>query len=324
MPLRKPGEPYKPPTPKNQVQSENNKSITQEDTKPKVNFSAIEPIYSIDNIILSDKTKEEIKTVVNSKKNWDKVFGEWGLGEVLKQRKSLFVNLYGDSGTGKTMAAHAIAYAIKKKIICVNYADIESKYVGDTSKNLTALFEFAATNDNIIFFDEADALLSKRVTNMSSSTDVSVNQTRSVLLTLLNDYSGMVIFATNFISNFDAAFMRRIQYHIKFELPNEQMRVNLWDMYIPEKMPTNINIEKIAHDYSNISGSDISTAVLRAALKAANTNMESIPHEYFEEALKSIIESKNENSNNITVTTRKVSEEYALKQIGCKENGEGK
>ena len=77
-------------------------------------------------------------------------------------------------------------------------------------KNLTAIFNYSKTIDAILLFDEADALLSKRVTDMLHSTDVSVNQTRSVLLTLLNDYTGIVLFTTNFISNFDPAFMRRI------------------------------------------------------------------------------------------------------------------
>ena len=134
------------------------------------------------------------------------------------------------------MSAHAIASALGKKLICVNYADIESKYVGETSKNLTRLFNDPNNRDDIIFFDEADALLSKRVTDMSSATDVSVNQTRSVLLTLLNSYEGMVIFATNFISNYDSAFMRRIHYHIRFNLPNAELRKKLWAHYIPEKM----------------------------------------------------------------------------------------
>lgn len=319
MPLRTNQNPIRPP----QRQLSDRKSTdtgTQTNVshpKQQASFVGIDPIYTIDNIILSDKTKEELRTVVNSRKNWDKVFIDWGLGDVLKQRKSLFVNLYGAPGTGKTMAAHGIAAAINKKIICVNYADIESKYVGDTSKNLTALFKYAKGNDDIIFFDEADALLSKRVTNMSNSTDVSVNQTRSVLLTLLNDYSGMVIFATNFISNFDAAFMRRIQYHIKFELPNEQMRIRLWNRYIPEKMPAMLDVERISREYDNLSGSDISTAVLRAALKAANNDDEVIPYEYFEEAVKSILVSKSENAGgNVTVQTRQVSEEYALKQLG--------
>lgn len=295
-------------------QSENGKTTS----KPIITFAASEPLYDIDDIVLSQATKDDIVTVINSRKNWDKVFIEWGLGEVLKQRKSLMVNLYGESGTGKTMAAHAIAKSVGKKIVCVNYADIESKYVGDTGKNLIALFDFASKNDYIIFFDEADALLSKRVTNMTHSTDVSVNQTKSVLLTQLNDYAGMVIFATNFISNFDVAFMRRIQYHIKFELPDEKMRQKLWEMYVPKKMPTCFDIKKIAHDYDRISGSDISTAVLRAALKAANNGDNAVPYAYFEEALQSILTSRYENTrtkDSVTVSKRAVNEEYALSQI---------
>jgi SpoVK/Ycf46/Vps4 family AAA+-type ATPase len=283
-------------------------------------FTASDPIYKLDDIILSDKCREDLLTVINSKRNWDKVFIEWGLGTVMKQNKGLFINLHGESGTGKSMSAHAIAYALEKKIICVNYADIESKYVGETSKNLTRLFTYAKENDFIIFFDEADALLSKRVTNMSSSTDVSVNQTRSVLLTLLNDYNGMVLFATNFISNYDAAFMRRIQFHVKFELPNEEMRKKLWEMYIPEALPAEIDIDKIAHDHDNLSGSDISTAVLRAALKAANDNAETIPHSFFEDSVVSILNSKKENKgisdDGTTIEKRTVSEEYVKEKLG--------
>lgn len=203
--------------------------------------------------------------------------------------------IYGEPGTGKTMAAHAIANALQKEMICVNYADIESKYVGETSKNLTNLFRTASEKDIIIFFDEADALLSKRVTNMSSSTDVSVNQTRSVLLTLLNDYEGMVIFATNFISNYDPAFMRRIQYHIRFDLPDEQLREKLWRMYIPQEMPTDLHISEISQKYDGISGSDISNAVLKAALKAAKNQETFVKQTNFEEAVEEIIKSKRAN-----------------------------
>ena len=215
----------------------------------------------------------------------------------MKQRRNLFINLFGEPGTGKTMAAHAIANELHKQLICVNYADIESKYVGETSKNLTKLFHDALDQDVIIFFDEADALLSKRVTNMSSSTDVSVNQTRSVLLTLLNDYTGMVIFATNFISNYDPAFMRRIQYHIKFDLPDEKLRCKLWRRYIPAEMPTDADISVLAEKYSEVSGSDISNAVLKAALKAAKDGAQTVKQEYFEDAVSRIIQSKQANRN---------------------------
>ena len=103
----------------------------------------------------------------------------------------------------KRWRANAIASQLGFKLLRVNYADIESKFVGETSKNLERLFSIAKEKHAVLLFDEADALLSKRVTDMTSATDVSVNQTRSVLLTLLDGYDGMVIFTTNFISNYD-------------------------------------------------------------------------------------------------------------------------
>lgn len=287
-----------------------------ENQKQEQQFKISDPKYQISDLIISDSIYDEIVTVIRAQGCWDIVFNRWNLKSVMKDRNNLMINLYGAPGTGKTMAAHAIAYELHKKIICVNYADIESKYVGETSKNLTNLFNYAVNSQCILFFDEADALLSKRVTNMSNSTDVSVNQTRSVLLTLLNDYKGMVIFATNFISNYDLAFMRRIQYHIKFELPNEDLRKLLWRRYIPYEMPNDVDFNDIAKKYDKVSGSDISNAVLKAALKAAKNNEYIIPQKYFEEAIISALESKKANVGvNITVEKRQVSEEYALSQI---------
>ena len=202
------------------------------------------------------------------------------------------------------MSAHAIAAALKKKLVCVNYADIESKYVGETSKNLSQLFSQPDTKGQIIFFDEADALLSKRVTDMSSATDVSVNQTRSVLLTLLNSYEGMVIFATNFISNYDSAFMRRIQYHVQFELPNAELREQLWQHYLPDQMPIDADIHVLAEKSEGLSGSDISTAVLKAALKAARTGHAAVQQADFEEAVESILKSQKANKTQHEKVTR--------------------
>ena len=110
-----------------QKEAELNKKIEAEAKKKEstVTFLASEPIYTINNIILSDSCREELQTVINSKRNWDKVFILWGLGTVMKQNKGLFINLYGAPGTGKSMSAHSIAYSLEKKIICVNYADIE-------------------------------------------------------------------------------------------------------------------------------------------------------------------------------------------------------
>ena len=281
-------------------------------------FRVYSPKYSFEDLVLPESVLDELKNVVEAPCCWDMVFRQWNLRSVMKERDNLFVNLYGDPGTGKTMAAHAIAREMNKDILCVNYAEVESKYVGETGKNLLAVFEYAKNKDVVLFFDEADALLSKRVTNMNNATDVSVNQTRSVLLTLLNDYSGMVIFATNFISNYDPAFMRRIQYHIRFTLPDEKLRERLWRKYVPGEMPADIDFAVISKKYSGVSGSDISNAILKAALKAARNNAQIVPHEYFCEAMRSVLDGRNANSGDFTVAEREISEEeYREKTKGA-------
>lgn len=235
-------------------------------------FIPEEPRYSLDDIILTQATKDQILDVATYAENSQLVFEIWGFNKTHKYSKRVGINLYGAPGTGKTMAAHAIAKQLGKKILIVNYADIESKYVGETPKNIRKVFEAAKNSGSILFFDEADAILSKRVTNMTQAVDVSVNQTRSVMLMLMNEYQDFIIFATNFISNFDPAFMRRISVHVKFELPDFECRKKLWKMYIPAEFAAqfeNLDIDELAGKFDGLSGSDISNAVLNAAFKAA-------------------------------------------------------
>lgn len=282
------------------------------------NFFVQKPKYSFDDIVLPENVKAQLKDVIYFKKNQNKVFNEWGLSEVIGDNTNkLAINLYGPPGTGKTMAANVIAKEIGQDLIIVNYSQLESKYVGETAKNIEKVFDYAKQNNLIIFFDEADAILSKRVTNMSHSTDVSVNQTRSVLLMLMNDYDGIILFATNFISNFDEAFMRRIQFHIKFELPNQECRELLWKKYIPQQMPNNADIHELSCKYEGISGSDISNAVMTAAFKAARLEEEYVDEKYFCEAIQNIIKSKNENkASSIKVVSEKfVTEDYVNKTL---------
>ena len=288
----------------------------KDDDKPIIQWVLSDPRYSFDDMILQPDTLRELRDVVSYVRNKDKLFNEWGLSERFRDRDSLAVNLYGASGTGKTMAAHAISRELGLKMICVDYADIESKYVGETSKNLSSLFKKATESGAVIFFDEADALLSKRVTNMSSATDVSVNQTRSVLLTLLNDYRGVIIFATNFIQNFDVAFMRRIRHHIEFHLPDKELREKLWRFYIPSKMPADpdMNFSELSEKFDGISASDIANAVFSTAISAANDNVDIIGQERFEKAIQSTINVRNANSGNVREFL--ISDEQARKELG--------
>ena len=301
-------------TPEDDKKAEEKIKSPQKSKEPSIEFYPEEPKYSFDEIILPQSVKDKILDVANYAENSKKVFEEWGLQKVYKQSRRIGINLYGEPGTGKTMAAHAIAKYLGRKILAVNYADIESKYVGETPKNIRKAFEAAAATNSILFFDEADAILSKRVTNMSSATDVSVNQTRSVMLMVMNDYQDFVIFATNFITNFDLAFMRRISTHIEFKLPDFDCRKKLWQHYILPTMPNNIDIDELAAKYESLSGSDISNAVLMAAFKAARQNAELVDKSLVFEAIEETLASRNANRG-VTVEKRVVSEEYVKERV---------
>ncbi len=260
-------------------------------------FIPEEPRWSLEEIILPAAVKAQILDVATYSENSHRVFELWGFKRTHRFSRRIGVNLYGAPGTGKTMAAHAIARELGKKILVVNYADIESKYVGETPKNIRKAFDAAKKSDSILFFDEADAILSKRVTNMTQAGDVSVNQTRSVMLMLMNEYQDFIIFATNFISNFDPAFMRRISMHIKFTLPDAECRRKLWRMYTPPEVPNNLDFDELAEKYDGISGSDIANAMLNAAFKAARLKLDELDKSLVFEAVENILASKRANAN---------------------------
>jgi len=279
-------------------------------------FISENPKYSLDDIILPSVVKDKILDVADYAENSKIVFEDWGLKNTHKYSRRIGINLYGEPGTGKTMAAHAIAKHLGRKILIVNYADIESKYVGETPKNIRKVFDVAKETHSILFFDEADAILSRRVTNMSNATDVSVNQTRSVMLMIMNEYQDFIIFATNFIENFDPAFMRRISVHVKFDLPDFECRKLLWKKYIPAELPHNLDFNDIAEKFTGISGSDIASAILNAAFKAARQKSDIVHKELFYEAIDDIVKSKKANTKNeVTVEKRIVSEDYVKKQL---------
>lgn len=285
-------------------------------------YDLIYPKYKLSDLIVSEECTNQLRSLLSRIQYHDLVYVHWNLSSVLPDQQSILANFYGDSGTGKTMAAYAIANTLQMPLLNVNYAEIESKYVGETPKNLIRLFQFASKNHAVILFDEADALLSRRVTDMHSAADVSVNQTRSVLLTQLEHYKGIILFTTNFIANYDSAFMRRITLHINFTLPNAMLRQKLWKKYIPPQMPVEIDFKVIADRYEGISGADIANAVVSAAFAAATEKRDIIPQEYFERAISDIIVAKQCNQSMIaSMKTRTVDANYVYQQIGIKERG---
>lgn len=293
-----------------------NDSELRKGKEPKLSFYESEPCYDFADIILPDDVEHNVRRAISFIKNQKVLFDDWNLKSVIK-RHNLCINLYGASGTGKTMTAHAIAKQLVRKLIVVNYAEIESKYVGETSKNLAKLFQYAQQSNGILLFDEADALLSKRVTAMRSATDVSVNQTRNTLLKILDEYEGIVVFTTNFIQNFDMAFLRRIFSNIEFKLPNRDARKKLWDHYLLSTMPIEDKeglLENIA-EVDDLSGADISTIVLKAAIDVVGEPGRRIDEDLLLHMIEEVKNARRAVQGKYEITTRKVSEEYALEKI---------
>lgn len=277
---------------------ENNKNrINQNsDTPRQTIFLPVPAKYSFEDIILSDDVRSKIMDDLSAIEQQDLIFNVWGFGEIEKNPRSI-LNFYGPPGTGKTMCAHAVAKYLNKPLLALNYADIESKYVGEAAKNLKAAFETATSLDAVVFFDEADSFLGKRIENVTQGADQALNSLRSQLLIYLEEYKGVVLFATNLVTNFDRAFEGRILDHIKFELPDKEARNSIIRKMIPSKLPMKVPIEDLEFDEvaelsDGLSGREIKNAVLTMLLKKAKRN--GAESHFVYEDLKDAIKSKKE------------------------------
>lgn len=241
-------------------------------------YAPIKPRYTFDQIILPDDVRRQVKEAISIINYKNLIYNTWGFGEVDSIPKSI-LNFYGPPGTGKTMCAHAIANELGKKLLALNYSEIESKYVGDAPKNLQRAFEIATEEDCVLFFDEADSFLGKRIQNVNQSADQALNSLRSQMLIMLEEHSGVVIFATNLVSNFDKAFESRILRHIKFELPNEEARIAIIKKMVPTKLPLPIPLQdselhELSQTVEGFSGREIKNAILDMLLAKATKDKE--------------------------------------------------
>ena len=282
------------------------------------------PRWNFDDVYLPKQTVDEIKKTLMIARHKNKLFNEWKLGDGKGGARAIVFNFYGPSGTGKSMTAEAIAGELKKNLYVVNYAELESKYVGETPKNIVAVFKRAKKENAIIVFDEADSFLGKRLTNVTQSSDYGVNVTRSVMLVELEKFDGIVIFTTNLISNYDEAFKRRILASIPFYLPDEEGRECIWNIYLNNGITVDEKIsgEMLAQKYSGLSGADIKDMLLYAAVSALSRDEEKalLNQDDFEDAYKIIEQRKKtedsaDNGMNIKVIKHeKISEEQYLKE----------
>jgi SpoVK/Ycf46/Vps4 family AAA+-type ATPase len=185
-------------------------------------------------------------------------------GEALQKDSKLskYINpgirvlFYGPSGTGKTLTASLLGKEFNLPVYRVDLSQMVSKWVGETEKNLARIFDIAEQHNWILFFDEADALFSKRGA-VNSSNDRRANQEISYLLQRVENYDGTIIMATNMKDNIDDAFIRRFQLMIHFPIPSKTIREQLWRHILEDTFPINrdVDLTQIAADFELTGGS---------------------------------------------------------------------
>ncbi len=226
--------------------------------------------FGLNDIQLREDTLATVDQVLNRIRHRSTVNDTYGFAAKLPYGRGVSVVLYGPPGTGKTMLACVIAHELGLDLYRVDTSEIGSKYIGETEKNLSALFDAAKGSNGILFFDEADALFAKR-TDVESSNDKHANSEVAFLLQQIEEYDGLSILATNAVHNFDAAFKRRMTYMISVDRPDEEERLLLWQHVFPEATPLakDVNFELYAR-VDGMTGSSIKAAAVSAAYFAAS------------------------------------------------------
>ena len=214
-------------------------------------------------IMMTDEIKRHYRTL----KEWiaynDTLMEDWQMKKRLRQ--GYRVLFYGPPGTGKTLTASVLGNETAKDVYKIDLSMVISKYIGETEKNLELLFARAQDKNWILFFDEADAIFGKR-TSVKDAHDKYANQEVSYLLQRIEEFNGLVILATNMKNNIDDAFIRRFNDIVKFTMPTEEERKEIWEKSFPEDADYGDIANKVKK--YEISGANIINAIHFAGIQA--------------------------------------------------------
>ena len=232
----------------------------------------INAVFTWDDLVISDDQKRKMKMICDQVKYRSVVNEDWGFRKKSPYGRGLCALFYGSPGTGKTMAVQVMANELGLDLYRIDLSQLSSKYIGETQKNISALFNKAKNINAMLFFDEADSMFAKR-SEVKDSNDRYANADTAFLLQKLEDYEGITILATNYVNNIDDAFKRRIKFMINFVFPTPEVRLKLWQKILPASARTDeaIDFEFFAEHFE-LSGSNIKEILTNAAFIAASEN----------------------------------------------------
>lgn len=229
----------------------------------------LQSTYRLGDVVLPPSQHQQLREMVTHVQRARLVMHDWGFASRLPGGTGIAALFAGPSGTGKTMAAQAIANELGTDAFQVDLSRVVSKYIGETEKNLNAVFDDAERSGAVLIFDEADALFGKR-SETRDAHDRYANIEVAFLLQRMEAFSGVAILTTNYRQNLDTAFNRRIRFMLDFPRPDAEARKQIWRYCIPPETPVAPDIPwKTLARVFDITGGTIRQICLRAAFLAS-------------------------------------------------------
>jgi hypothetical protein len=221
-------------------------------------------------LVLPERSLALLRSISAYLRHRELVLGDWGFDATVAGEHGVKVLFFGESGTGKTMAARVLAGELGLELYRIDLATVVSKYIGETEKNLDRVFAAAHDSNAILFFDEADAVFGKR-SEVKDAHDRYANIEVAYMLQKMESYDGAVILATNLRSNIDDAFLRRLDLAVEFPFPEVEQRQAIWRTLLPTRAPVadDVDLDAIAGQF-RLSGGSIRNCSLAAAFLAAD------------------------------------------------------
>jgi vesicle-fusing ATPase len=228
----------------------------------------LEPRAAWDDLVLPEGQVQLLRDLVRQVRHRALVYQTWGFAQRSHRGLGITALFTGESGTGKTMAAEVIAAELGHDLYRIDLASVVSKYIGETEKNLAAVFEAAESSGAVLLFDEADALFGRR-SEVKDSHDRYANLEVAYLLQRMESYRGLAILTTNLRSTLDRAFLRRLRFIVNFPFPDQAARAEIWRRAFPAQAPLD-GIDPLALAKLQVSGGSIHAIALSAAFAAAD------------------------------------------------------
>jgi hypothetical protein len=226
--------------------------------------------FELEDLIVDDDTRAALIEITGA------ASGRRAIRDRYKLRgaQGISVLFSGHPGVGKTMSGTVLARKLGLDIYEIDLSQVVSKWLGETEKNLSDVFDAAEPGHVVLLFNEADSLFGKRTADVKSSNDRYANLETNYLLQRLERFGGLAILTTNMTGAIDQAFKRRFTYDVFFSFPSPDMRAELWRRTLPAHgRAPNIDFDGLAERFE-LSGGFIKVACERAAYFAGASGAE--------------------------------------------------